>query len=48
MKKFGNVLLQNAPKEATDLLKRLCTDYRPSSKALIEEVTPKIYSQLIE
>ncbi|KAG8258028.1 Vacuolar protein sorting-associated protein 11 [Homalodisca vitripennis] len=37
MKKFGNILLQHAPKEATDLLKKLCTNYRPSSKPLIEQ-----------
>lgn len=33
MKRFGNVLLQNAAKEATDMLKRLCTNYKQSSAA---------------
>ncbi|XP_054266657.1 vacuolar protein sorting-associated protein 11 homolog isoform X1 [Macrosteles quadrilineatus] len=37
MKKFGNVLLQNSPKEATDLLKRLCTNYRPYNKSLTDQ-----------
>ena len=38
MKKYGNILLQHAPKETTDFLKRLCTDYRPSNKPLVDQV----------
>lgn len=37
MKKYGNILLQHAPKETTDFLKRLCTDYRPSNKPLVDQ-----------
>ncbi|XP_026290082.1 vacuolar protein sorting-associated protein 11 homolog [Frankliniella occidentalis] len=36
MKKYGCILLQNCPNEATQLLKRLCTDYRPSNKPLVD------------
>ncbi|KAK3910483.1 Vacuolar protein sorting-associated protein 11-like protein [Frankliniella fusca] len=36
MKKYGCILLQNCPFEATELLKRLCTDYRPSNKPLVD------------
>ncbi|XP_066993542.2 vacuolar protein sorting-associated protein 11 homolog [Anabrus simplex] len=37
MKKYGNVLLQNTPAEATQFLKTLCTDYRPSNKPLVDQ-----------
>lgn len=36
MKKYGCILLQNCAAEATQLLKRLCTDYRPSNKPLVD------------
>lgn len=36
MKKYGGILLQKCPSEATELLKRLCTDYRPSNKPLVD------------
>ncbi|CAN8016525.1 unnamed protein product [Ixodes persulcatus] len=32
MKKYGKVLLNEIPEETTHLLKRLCTDYRPSNE----------------
>lgn len=38
MKKYGCRILQNCPAEATQLLKRLCTDYRPSNKQLVDQV----------
>lgn len=38
MKKYGCILLQNCPAEATQLLKRLCSDYRPSNKPLVDNV----------
>lgn len=37
MKNYGNILLQNAPEEATQFLKKLCTDYRPSNKPLVDQ-----------
>lgn len=33
MKKYGSVLIENVPNEATQFLKRLCTSYTSSSKA---------------
>lgn len=39
MKKYGSILLQHCPAEATQLLKRLCTDYRPSNKPLVDNVS---------
>ncbi|CAG9857975.1 unnamed protein product [Phyllotreta striolata] len=30
MRKFGTVLVENAPHESTRLLKKLCTDYKPA------------------
>ncbi|XP_034252535.1 vacuolar protein sorting-associated protein 11 homolog [Thrips palmi] len=36
MKKYGCRILQSCPAEATQLLKRLCTDYRPSNKPLVD------------
>jgi hypothetical protein len=30
VKKYGKVLMAEVPKETTELLKRLCTDYRPT------------------
>jgi hypothetical protein len=51
MKKYGITLLENMPKETTQFLKRLCTDYRPSNKPLVDQVrvlvvfhSTKIYS----
>ncbi|KDR21303.1 Vacuolar protein sorting-associated protein 11-like protein [Zootermopsis nevadensis] len=37
MKKYGNILLQNAPEESTHFLKKLCTDYKPSNKPLVDQ-----------
>ncbi|KAJ4438460.1 hypothetical protein ANN_14405, partial [Periplaneta americana] len=37
MKKYGNILLQNASEESTQFLKKLCTDYRPSNKPLVDQ-----------
>ncbi|XP_024946618.1 vacuolar protein sorting-associated protein 11 homolog isoform X2 [Cephus cinctus] len=36
-KKYGNVLIENIPQEATQFLKSLCTNYRPSNKPLIDQ-----------
>ena len=30
VKKYGKLLMSEAPQQTTELLKRLCTDYRPS------------------
>jgi hypothetical protein len=38
MRKYGNILIQNAPEESTQFLKKLCTDYRPSNKPLVDQV----------
>lgn len=37
MKKYGKVLLNEIPEETTHLLKRLCTDYRPSNAPLVNQ-----------
>ncbi|XP_012258670.2 vacuolar protein sorting-associated protein 11 homolog [Athalia rosae] len=37
MKKYGTVLIENAPNEATQFLKRLCTNYRPTNKLLVDQ-----------
>ncbi|CAH2043350.1 unnamed protein product, partial [Iphiclides podalirius] len=39
MKKYGHKLIQHEPEESTKLLKLLCTDYKPRSKPLVDEVT---------
>ena len=30
MKKYGKVLMSEVPMQTTEMLKRLCTDYRPT------------------
>ena len=30
VKKYGKLLMSEAPQQTTELLKRLCTDYKPS------------------
>ncbi|KAK4311546.1 hypothetical protein Pmani_016962 [Petrolisthes manimaculis] len=35
--RYGPVLLSQAPEETTDLLVRLCTDYKPSNAPIIKE-----------
>nr|XP_039266743.1 vacuolar protein sorting-associated protein 11 homolog [Styela clava] len=37
MKKYGKLLMKNVPAEATELLKALCTDYKPSNMPLVNE-----------
>ncbi|KAJ8936386.1 hypothetical protein NQ318_010793 [Aromia moschata] len=37
MKKYGNILVENVPYESTQLLKRLCTNYKPNNAPLISE-----------
>ncbi|CAK1555893.1 unnamed protein product [Leptosia nina] len=37
MKKYGHKLIQHEPDESTDLLKLLCTDYKPRSRPLVDE-----------
>ncbi|XP_054007633.1 vacuolar protein sorting-associated protein 11 homolog isoform X2 [Hylaeus anthracinus] len=39
MKKYGNILIENVPKESTQFLKTLCTNYRPSNKPLVDQET---------
>lgn len=36
VKQYGKVLMTEAPRETTDLLKRLCTDYRPNNQPLVD------------
>lgn len=36
VKKYGKVLMAERPEETTDLLKRLCTDYKPTDRPLVE------------
>lgn len=37
MKKYGNILIENVPNEATHFLKKLCTNYRASDCLLIDQ-----------
>ncbi|GFR61248.1 vacuolar protein sorting-associated protein 11-like protein [Elysia marginata] len=39
LKQYGKILMSQVPNETTDLLKRLCTDYRPIDKPLIDQVS---------
>ncbi|XP_070533237.1 vacuolar protein sorting-associated protein 11 homolog [Ptychodera flava] len=39
LKKYGKILMNEVPQETTDLLKLLCTDYKPSDKPLVDQVT---------
>ncbi|KAG8238556.1 hypothetical protein J437_LFUL018173, partial [Ladona fulva] len=36
MREYGSILLDHSPNQATELLKKLCTDYRPSMKPLVD------------
>lgn len=42
VKKYGKVLINEVPAETTDLLKMLCTDYRPSNSMIVESVSQLI------
>lgn len=33
MKRYGKILMHHVPKETTELLKNLCTDYQPSGNS---------------
>ncbi|XP_064597137.1 vacuolar protein sorting-associated protein 11 homolog [Liolophura sinensis] len=37
LKQYGKVLMNEAPDQTTELLKRLCTDYRPSDQPLVDQ-----------
>ncbi|KAJ8946786.1 hypothetical protein NQ314_008769 [Rhamnusium bicolor] len=37
MKIYGNILVENVPYESTQLLKKLCTNYKPNNAPLISE-----------
>lgn len=37
MKKYGKTLLTYVPEQTTDLLKRLCSDYKPSNALLVDQ-----------
>ncbi|KAK3746923.1 hypothetical protein RRG08_030334 [Elysia crispata] len=39
LKQYGKILMSQVPNETTELLKRLCTDYRPNDKPLIDQVS---------
>jgi hypothetical protein len=39
LKRYGSILIQHAPQQTTDLLKKLCTDYRPTDQPLIDNVS---------
>ncbi|KAK3087703.1 hypothetical protein FSP39_009366 [Pinctada imbricata] len=36
LKKYGKVLMSEVPRQTTELLKRLCTDYRPTDRPLVD------------
>ncbi|XP_069106820.1 vacuolar protein sorting-associated protein 11 homolog isoform X1 [Argopecten irradians] len=38
LKKYGKVLMSEVPRQTTELLKRLCTDYRPADKPLVDQM----------
>ena len=35
LKQYGKILMAEAPKQTTDLLKNLCTDYKPTNRELV-------------
>ncbi|CAH1116293.1 unnamed protein product [Phaedon cochleariae] len=37
MKKYGNILIEHVPAGSTELLKRLCTNYKPMNAPIISE-----------
>nr|XP_054754971.1 vacuolar protein sorting-associated protein 11 homolog isoform X1 [Lytechinus pictus] len=39
IKKYGKILMTEVPKEATDFLKVLCTDYKPADRPLVDPST---------
>ncbi|XP_058799921.1 vacuolar protein sorting-associated protein 11 homolog isoform X5 [Phymastichus coffea] len=41
MKKYGNILIENVPNEATQFLKTLCTNYIPTNKTSNKEQPPE-------
>ena len=43
MKKYGNILIENVPNEATQFLKTLCTNYRAANRPLIDQVCVTIF-----
>ncbi len=36
MKKYGKVLMAEVPQKTTQLLKRLCTEYKPSNREYLK------------
>ncbi|XP_060553204.1 vacuolar protein sorting-associated protein 11 homolog [Ruditapes philippinarum] len=38
LKKYGKMFMAERPQETTELLKRLCTDYKPTDRPLVEAV----------
>ncbi|XP_076437584.1 vacuolar protein sorting-associated protein 11 homolog [Babylonia areolata] len=39
LKQYGKVLMAEAPQQTTDLLKRLCTDYKPTNQPLVDQTS---------
>ncbi|PVD32476.1 hypothetical protein C0Q70_07915 [Pomacea canaliculata] len=39
MKRYGKVLMAEAPQETTELLKRLCTDYKSACQPLVDQTS---------
>ncbi|CAM1311822.1 VPS11 (predicted), partial [Pycnogonum litorale] len=39
MKKYGKILIEKEPEKTTELLKCLCTDYKPSNQPLVDAET---------
>ncbi|KAK3611536.1 hypothetical protein CHS0354_016470 [Potamilus streckersoni] len=37
LKKYGKMLMSEIPDQTTELLKKLCTDYRPSNRLLVDQ-----------
>ncbi|KRT81937.1 hypothetical protein AMK59_5836, partial [Oryctes borbonicus] len=40
MRKYGSILIQHAPHESTQFLRKLCTNYRPSTQSKNDTVEP--------
>ncbi|CAE1174781.1 VPS11 [Acanthosepion pharaonis] len=53
LKKYGKILMSEVPQPTTELLKQLCTDYRPSDQPLVDQTvldggSPKIQKAFAE
>ncbi|XP_067666114.1 vacuolar protein sorting-associated protein 11 homolog [Haliotis asinina] len=39
LKQYGKILMSEVPQQTTQLLKRLCTDYKPMNKPLVDQLS---------